>query len=116
MVQQDYSVNCIGFIITDGEDNSSTLNAKSIKDMIADLVKAEEIDSIISVLVGVNSKDCAAYLQQFKIDAGLTQYIDMGDVSPGKLAKLGGFISKSISSQSRAIGTGKSAIIDSLVF
>jgi stage V sporulation protein SpoVS len=45
-------------------------------------------------------------LEDFQKDAGLTQFIDVGDGTPQRLAKLAGFVSKSVSSQSQAIGSG----------
>ena len=108
LISQDFDVNGAVYIITDGADNSSAETRKSIAKQLAKAKQSEVIESLISVLVGVNTKDgdCQIYLEDFKNEAGLTQYVDIGDATPQKLAKLGGWVSKSISSQSQALGTG----------
>ena len=58
-------------------------------------------------LIGINTKECGTALENFKERAELSQYIDMGDVTEGKLLKLGGFISQSISAQSQTVGSGQ---------
>jgi hypothetical protein len=45
-------------------------------------------------------------LESFRKEAALDEYISVGDVTEGKLAKLAQFISQSVSSQSRALGSG----------
>jgi len=64
------------------------------------------LESLVTVLVAINATQCQRELDAFRGEAGLTHYIDMGDATASKLAKLGGFISQSVSSQSQAIGTG----------
>lgn len=106
LMADDYLVNGIVFIITDGVDNRSTMTARMIKDQIAKVTQEEKLESLITVLIGINATEFRPELENFRTEAGLTQYIDMGEVTPSKLAKLGGFISQSVSSQSQAIGTG----------
>jgi hypothetical protein len=45
-------------------------------------------------------------LDRFHKDTNLSQFVDIGDATAGKLAKLANFVSESVSSQSRALGTG----------
>src|SRR5208337_701589 len=113
LTSKDFTVNGAVYIITDGADNASGFaSPKMIKAAINKSKSSEVIESLITVLIGINTQDCSAQLAAFKNDAELTQYIDMGDVTPGKLAKLAGFISKSVSSQSQALGSkGPSAPI-----
>ena len=107
LADQDYDVNGITFIITDGLDNAYDLSArKRIKTKVDEALQSEKLESLQSVLIGVNVSRASAELQTFQQDAGLTQFIDIGDASPGKLAKLANFISRSISSASQALGTG----------
>jgi hypothetical protein len=47
-----------------------------------------------------------SYLDAFKRDAALDEYISAGDATAARLAKLAAFVSQSISSQSQALGTG----------
>ncbi len=103
---QDYTVNAIMFIITDGVDNASRVTPSMIRDQVAKVTKEEKLESMITVLVGINTQDgiCSYVLNKFKDEANLTQYIDVGEASPGKLAKLCAFISRSISSTSTSLG------------
>jgi len=64
------------------------------------------IESLIVVLVGINAQTFNAKLAVFQQDAGLTQFVDAGDATAQRLAKLAQFVSKSISSQSQALGSG----------
>jgi uncharacterized protein YegL len=116
LMDQDFNVNGAIYIITDGADNSSTYSAKNISELISKSKKSEIIESLITILIGINTADCGSYLSDFQAKAGLTQYIDMGSVHPGKLAKLAGWISKSISSSSQALGTGGPSQPTSLTF
>jgi hypothetical protein len=106
LVDKDFDVNGIAFVITDGGDNFSKYTLAEIKDSIQKARQEEMIESLQVVLVGINAFDCIQYLEDFKNDAGIDQFIDVGDVTPQKLAKLAKFVSQSISSQSKALGTG----------
>jgi uncharacterized protein YegL len=116
LMKNNFNVNGAIYIITDGEDNASNTTRKMISDEIEKCKKTELIESLITILIGINSVSCKQYLDGFKQEAGLSQYVNMGEVTAGKLAKLAGFISKSISSQSRAIGSGISASTNNLTF
>jgi uncharacterized protein YegL len=106
LIDQDFDVNAATYIITDGVDNRSTATPMMINKQMVDALKGEEIESLISVLIGINTAECRDYLQNFKDEASLTQFVDVGDATSQKLAKLAGFVSKSISSTSQALGTG----------
>jgi len=104
---QDFGVNGIIFVITDGDENASRISTPvSIKKRLEDAKKSEVIESLITVLVGINTQNCKTLLENFQIKAGLTQFVDIGSATPQRLAKLAAFVSKSVSSQSQAIGTG----------
>jgi hypothetical protein len=115
LVEQDFDVNGAVYLITDGSDNQSRLDPADIKKKVDDALKAEDIESIITILVGVkdpNEPDAAwaqhvsEKLKKFMDEGGLSQYIEAGDATPETLAKLANFVSESISSQSQALGTG----------
>ena len=106
LTTQDFNANGICFIITDGEENASKTTPNMILEAIKKAKIGEEIESLITILVGINTQDCSQALDAFHQDAGMTQYIDAGSATPQKLAKLAAFVSKSISSQSSALGTG----------
>ncbi len=104
---QDYGVNGILFIITDGDDNSSTYTAAVVGEKAAEAVSGEILESFLSVLVAVNAARYEPQLRAFQRGAGITQYVDAGDATPGNLAKLAAFVSRSVSSQANAQGTGQ---------
>ncbi len=112
LTRQDFDVNGCVYIITDGMDNASTVTPKMIADKIREALKQEEIESLTAVLVGlINPKDSYANdvrnaLTTFQVNADLNQFVDAGDATPQRLAKLAQFVSQSISSQSQALGTG----------
>lgn len=112
---QDFSTNAIGFVISDGCDNKSTATMTMVKAEQERGVSGEHLESMISILVGINTapkgdlvtaRQIKQELDTFHRDAGMTQFIDAGDATPAKLAKLAAFIDQSISSQSQALGTG----------
>lgn len=103
---RDMDVNSINFCITDGVDNSSTMTSRTIKDLVEKATIGEELESMLTILVGINIDDCKSELENFKNEANLTEFIDVGSATPQRLAKLANFVSKSISSTSASLGTG----------
>lgn len=104
---QNYAVNGITFVITDGADNASTMTKKKIKEALDKSVKGEVMESMVSVLIGVDADaGVKQFLDDFSKEANFTQYISMGQADGNKLAKLAEFVSKSISSQSNSLGSG----------
>ena len=106
LYKDDFSSNGINFIITDGVENASTMSPASIIREVKKAISSEHIESILNILVGINAAQYKSELEAFKIAAGFDKYIDAGDVTPQKLAKLADFVSQSISSQSQSLGTG----------
>lgn len=106
LADQDFSVNGIVFVITDGDDTDSVYTPAKVAQEVARGVENEWLESLIVVLIGVNAKQYAAKLEAFKTQAKLTQYQDAGDATPESLARLADFVSRSISSQSQSLGTG----------
>jgi len=101
-----FAVNGIAIIITDGCDNDSTMTPALIRDKIVQGTQLETLESLVSIVVGINAAQYRNVLEAFVRDAGLGSYIDAGDATPAKLAKLADFISHSVSSQSQALGSG----------
>lgn len=113
LYDNDYSVNGITFILTDGMDNHSKLPASAVKDALSNAIKGEMMESLLTILVGVNLEPGSQpSLANFAAEAGITKYVDIGEASPGKLAKFAEFVSRSVSLQSSAIGSGKSTPVD----
>jgi len=69
-------------------------------------IQGEDIESLLTILIGVNDNSYKSYLETFKDEANLSQYVSVGDATAQKLAKLAAFVSKSISSQSQSLGSG----------
>ncbi len=105
---QEYTANAIAVVLTDGMDQGSKLTANEVKQAIARARQGESLESIMTILIGINVNNAAVsqYLQNFKTDAGFDQYVEAKDASAKTFAKIAGFISKSVSSQSQALGTG----------
>lgn len=110
LIAQEYDCNGAIYITTDGLDNRSIQTPKAIRQLIEESKKLEKIQGLTTVLIGVTpDKQISRELEKFQQEAGLTAYIDMGEATPGKLAKLAQFVSKSISSQSQALNQGTAA-------
>lgn len=108
LTDNDFAVNGIVFVITDGMDNRSTFTPTAVKTALQSGVKSESLESLVSILIGIDISDphLKSYLDTFSADAGFTQFIDAGRADAKTLAKLAEFVSKSISSQSQALGSG----------
>jgi uncharacterized protein YegL len=108
LTDQDYLVNGIFFVMTDGEENESHIaTVGKIKSALVNLRQSEALESVKSVLIGVGVNGYTSqYLDSFKNDAGFDEFIHIDDTTAGKLAKLAAWVSQSISSTSQALGTG----------
>ena len=106
LADQDYQTNALAVIVTDGADNHSRMSESDVKQQIALAISGEVLESMRTVLVGVNAGDCAAQLQRFQAAVGIDQYVDVAEATPQRLAKLAEFVSRSISAQSQSLGTG----------
>ena len=121
LVDQEYSANAVIYIITDGADSgASVATAKSVKKAIEQARLDENLESIAVILIGVgyDSSWAKSYLDNFKTEADITQFVDMtklfNESNPEKaLAKLAGYVSKSISSTSQALSSGTSTAASS---
>lgn len=105
LMDQDFLANGIVVVITDGDDNASSATMAMIKKEIERGAKAESIESLIPILVGINASQYTYKLNSMAADVGM-KFLDAGDATPGKLAKLAEFVSQSVSSQSQSLGTG----------
>jgi uncharacterized protein YegL len=108
LTDANFGVNGIVFVITDGEDNASTLSIRHVREALELATKTEAMQSMVSILIGVNVKDqrIGAYLQDFKNEAGFTHYVEIGNANARALAKLADFVSRYISSQSQLLSSG----------
>ena len=108
LVNSDFDVNGIVAIITDGCDNSSHLSSSNVKEALTSALHEEALESLITILIGVGIDDnyVGDQLDEFKQDAGLTQYVEVKNANAKTIAKIADFISKSISAQSNALNSG----------
>ena len=110
LAKQHYEANGILFVLTDGHENgNSTMTVNSVKAALESSVTDEDLESMRAVLVGVNvnaNSGTSNALDQFARDAGFDQYLAAGKADANSLAKLADFVSRSISAQSQALGTG----------
>jgi hypothetical protein len=102
----DFDANAILFVITDGADNASRSSAGDVRTAFEQAIATEALESLVSILIGVNAGQLGGYLTDFKRDAGFTQYIDIGKADAKTLARLAMFVSRSILAQSQSLGTG----------
>lgn len=102
---QDFLANGITFVITDGEENASAASGKMVADEVRKAQRSEVLESHVSILIGINAKQSLRYLMDFQQAAEINQFIDAGEATKGKLAKLAAFVSQSVSSTSQALGT-----------
>lgn len=107
----DYSCNGTLIVLTDGEGNTGReRDPATIQALVTQMLEHDRaLESLQMILVAVNAKNCAKALHKFHKEAGFNQFVDIGDATPQKLARLAQFISKSVSSSSQALGTGVSA-------
>jgi uncharacterized protein YegL len=110
LAEQDFLVNAVTFLLTDGQDNDSAISsaAELGKRIAANRGTEKALESLNTVLIGVTRDDANlnSYLQAVKDDAGFNQYVSIGTATAGKLAKLAQWVSQSISSTSSALGSG----------
>lgn len=110
---QDYMANAVIYVLTDGADNASTHTPRSIRGVVDGVKRDEVLESMAVILIGVGQSGVGAYLDNFRQEANITQFVDLEELfrktSPeGALAKLAGYVSKSISSTSQALASGNS--------
>jgi uncharacterized protein YegL len=109
LTENDFAVNSIVFFVTDGCDNRSAVSEAAVKKALESAVQSEATESMVSILIGVGTghhPGVSQRLKEFEQNADITQYVETQDANAKTLAKLAEFVSKSISAQSQALGTG----------
>ncbi len=108
LVNQDFTVNAIIFVVTDGVNNRSKHDAGEIKKLIENVKRDECLESIQVVLIGITGGDQGIrnILQNFQQEVDITKYLNIDDATPSELAKLANWVSQSIISSSTALGSG----------
>lgn len=108
LAAQHYMANGIIVVITDGCDLGSIHGPNDVRRAFQEIVEGEVLESLMTILIGVNITEdrVKQKLEDFKDQAGFTQFVSVADASAKTLAKVANFISQSVSSQSQALGTG----------
>ena len=115
LIRQDYDCNGAVYIITDGCDNRSKTTERMIAEQVEMAVGKEEIESLNTVLIGLHNPklrweaEVKEKLEDFKNLAKLTAFVNVGEATPQKLAKVAEWVSQSVSSQSQALGKGQAS-------
>lgn len=111
-----YIANAVTFVVTDGAENAST--TATSPDVVAraneEAVKGEALESSQIILLGLtNDPSFGTYLEGVRKDCKCDKSMIIGsfsvggpNVNAGKIAKLVGFVSHSVSSTAQACGTG----------
>jgi hypothetical protein len=110
----DIGSNAIVFIFTDGMDMCSSLGSDSILAKLEDIRMKEILESIKVIILGFvdptmqdDQKDYVMdKLNEVTTNLKLDQFVEIGQMTPEQAAKVFGFVSQSISSQSQHLGTG----------
>jgi len=109
LAASDFQANGVVLVVTDGMDNQSKIGLRAVGKAIGNIRKAEALESLVTVLIGVGTKQdpvVSQFLADFHKQAGLTQFVEIDQADAKTLAKLAEFISKSISAQSQSLGSG----------
>ena len=106
LADSDFLTNGIVIVVTDGVDNDSKWSESDVATQIKGAIKNESLESLRTILVGVNAGQFTAQLEAFRKAVGIDQYVDIADATAQRLAKLADFVSRSISAQSQSLGTG----------
>jgi uncharacterized protein YegL len=108
LTEQEFEVNGVLYVITDGGDNKSKYSMKDVADKLKLFKHTESLESLQTFLIGVNVQEpyFKQYLEDFNTTAGFDEFLSIENASTETLSKLANFISKSISLQSQSLGTG----------
>ena len=109
LTAQDFGVNGVLYLMTDGDNNGSTFTQTTVKEKIQEAITGEVLESFYAILIGINTKQFEQSLMAFQTFTGMTAYIDAGKATPGNLAKTASFISRSVSVVSSSQGSDVSA-------
>lgn len=110
--EKDQTVNGLVVAITDGCENDSGQTLNDWNKLITALKKNEELESVTTILVGINATSALPELQKFQTEHSIDEFVDCGD----DVAKVGKLISKSVSSTSKSLGSGSAPVSQSLTF
>lgn len=103
---KEFDVNGYIIVMTDGANTYSFATEAEIQERKRIIQQKERLESLVTILVGINASSYRQLLEAHVRNVGFDRYIEAKDATPSTMAKLGGFISQSISSQAQSRGTG----------
>ena len=107
LADHDFDVNAIVFVITDGADNASHASAADVKRAVDGVITSESLESLRTVLVAVaGGVQLQRLPAQLRAARASTRRSRSAGAERATLAKLASFVSRSISAQSQALGSG----------
>lgn len=113
LLRDRFNANGILIVITDGANNAGRFPDPSdvihVRKSFDQATQRESLESFVTILIAVNTNaaDFAAALRSFHDQAGFSiPMIELADATPATIAKIGKFVTDSISSTSTALGTG----------
>lgn len=104
---QHYVCNGILYVLTDGCDFGSTLTQRDNKKTLAEILTAEELESLLTVMIGINpDPGVQKALEATAKEIGFSAYIPVEKADEKTLAKISGFVVSQSVSQSQHLGSG----------
>lgn len=113
--KQDYLVNGLLIVITDGLDNSSITLPNELMNALARASKAESLNSFTSLLVGIVGmsdrkspayKEVSGALRRFQREVGFSSFIEVDSLDEDAASSLADFLYNSIHIVNDSLGTG----------
>jgi hypothetical protein len=105
--QAKYLTNGLIYFVSDGMDYGSILTANSVRDRLISVVGSEQLESLITIMIGVNPDEgIQKKLKALQEKIGFTQYVELKDANQKTLARIANFVSQSVIAQSQALGSG----------
>lgn len=107
LANQDYMVNGISIVITDGMPWQDSRSTHDVSTIMSQVTSNESIESIRTILIGLGNEP---ELDNYRKNVHFDQFVRAEDASATMIAKVAEFVSKSISMQSQALGTGVASV------
>ena len=108
--QQDIKCNAHITLVTDGCENDSSADIGDVAALIKEVneMESKSLESLFTLLiaVGTEDRDIAKILDGFHKETGFDQFLDAKDASADNMSKAGGWITSSVSSSVRVLGSG----------
>jgi hypothetical protein len=107
-----FSVNGVIFVMTDGKETENTISREELKKYIQAAMQGEGLLTLTIVVIGMNITDPESekWLKLLVGEVGITHYQDGGSLTMHSAAKMGQFITQTITTVSIQLQSGQPAI------